>query len=108
MIFSNGDIYEGDFVKGIKSGYGKFKGKDGSIYYEGDWHEDLMHGKGVCFYMQGKEKFIGDFKKGKKDGYGQYFYSNGDVYKGEFIENIKHGLGEYMYKETDYVFVGQF
>ena len=38
-IFSNGNFYKGEFLKGDFEGYGKFSETDGS-YYEGFWKND--------------------------------------------------------------------
>lgn len=60
IIKTDGSIFEGEFVKGMKHGYGVWKDSSGDIYK-------------------------GNFAKNKKDGYGEYYYfSNQKVFKGEF------------------------
>lgn len=39
----------------------------------------------------------GAFFKGKKQGAGTYTYANGDVYQGQWLEDLKHGSGTYTY-----------
>jgi hypothetical protein len=39
-------------------------------------------------------------RNGKKEGYGEYFYSNGNKYEGQWMEDKKHGHGIYTYLLT--------
>lgn len=41
----------------------------------------------------GKRKYEGQFERGKFNGHGKLYYSNGDSYDGEFLNNMKHGYG---------------
>ena len=41
-------------------------------FYEGEWKDNKVHGKGV------------------------YIYSNGDKYEGSFINAMKHGQGKFL------------
>ena len=34
-------------------------------------------------------------------GEGTFTYSNGDVYKGEWVNGLKHGQGSYSFKESN-------
>lgn len=40
--YFNGSIYEGDFEKGLRHGYGVFKST--RLIYSGSWDHDKMHG----------------------------------------------------------------
>lgn len=46
MTYENGDKYEGNFISGIKSGFGVYQFKDGSLY-EGDWKNGEKTGRGT-------------------------------------------------------------
>ena len=46
----NGDIYEGDFVKGKRQGYGVLTLKSGEKY-EGQWFNNEQHGRGIYYYI---------------------------------------------------------
>jgi hypothetical protein len=37
--------------------------------------------------------FVGEVKKGLKSGTGRFDYNNGNVYEGEWLDNLKHGEG---------------
>jgi hypothetical protein len=43
------DHYEGQFIKGLPSGKGKYTWADGT-YYEGQWNEGMREGKGEMVY----------------------------------------------------------
>jgi hypothetical protein len=62
-IWSNGDIYLGDYVNGERSGSGTYKWSIGDIY-TGGWKGNLM------------------------DGYGDYTYSDGTIKSGIWKENV--------------------
>lgn len=34
-----------------------------------------------------------------REGKGKYTYSNGDVYNGSFVNNLKHGIGRLNYAD---------
>ena len=50
--YTNGDIYEGDWVNDKRHGRGKMIYKTGDIY-EGNWVNDKRHGKGEIIYANG-------------------------------------------------------
>ena len=53
MTFANGDIYEGEFMFGQRTGKGKFTWPIGDVY-EGDFMGDQMHGKGKVTFADGR------------------------------------------------------
>ena len=62
--YSDGTInYEGDWIKGLPNGYGKYINQDGS-YYIGQWKNSLKHGKGIIYNskkeIEKKGKWIND------------------------------------------------
>eukprot|EP01114_Cavostelium_apophysatum_P014979 TRINITY_DN3999_c0_g2_i2.p1 TRINITY_DN3999_c0_g2~~TRINITY_DN3999_c0_g2_i2.p1 ORF type:complete len:442 (-),score=85.91 TRINITY_DN3999_c0_g2_i2:582-1907(-) len=75
-----------------KGGMSSFIFKNGNVY-EGEWLDGLRHGYGRMLYMTNTntldsfvESFEGDWKKGKKHGTGIYVWSNGDIYEGRTTE----------------------
>lgn len=40
---------------------------------------------------------IGHFAQGKRHGQGSYVYVNGDVYDGQWENDLKHGQGNFQY-----------
>jgi hypothetical protein len=57
--YDNGDIYEGDFVEGLREGQGEYLYNDGSVY-RGSWKEDKKHGSGS--YKFDKFEFDGQWE----------------------------------------------
>jgi len=45
--FSNGDVSQGQYVKGRMHGKGKRVWKQTGEMYEGDWYQGMRHGVGV-------------------------------------------------------------
>ena len=43
--FSSGNVYIGNWDKGLMNGYGRMSYYDGSVY-EGNWKNNVMHGDG--------------------------------------------------------------
>jgi len=114
--YANYDVYEGEFVDGLRHGSGQmmmFASKD---IYTGEFHENLFHGYGVYtwgpFYDDNKKKitskrYEGGFKDGLRHGKGVLILGNGDSYAGEFERNNFHGEGILRLKSDD-VFSGSF
>ncbi len=63
MIFPDGSIYEGDWVKDKQEGYGRFIHIDGDVYM-GQWKENKAHGKG------------------------KYLHVDGSIYEGEWLQDL--------------------
>ncbi len=81
-VYSNGDVYEGDF-RGTtgKTVKGKYTWANGDVY-EGDFVGDKRTGKGKYIWINGNV-YIGDFVDGKFNGKGK-LTQNGKVYEGDF------------------------
>ncbi len=80
LIYSNGDIYEGDFIDGYQTGKGKLIYSNGDIY-EGDVIDGKIHGKGKITYYNGVI-YEGEINNGKPHGMGKKTFPNGgDIMK---------------------------
>jgi hypothetical protein len=44
---------------------------------------------------------VGQVLRDKKQARGSYFYKNGDVYEGEWEENLRHGRGHFVCHKGD-------
>ena len=118
-----GDVYEGNFVYGLKHGTGVELFKDGGSYI-GNFKNGLPEGHGKLVDKDGTT-FIGQFRKGKKHGagywrismeeknkdaefkgelendmltLGQAAWGRGVEYKGSFLNNKRHGKGRCTWK----------
>lgn len=105
QVFSNGDVYEGEFHKGKCSGSGVYyysmSGK-----YEGDWIDEKYDGYGVETWARGS-RYRGQYRKGLRHGIGVYRFYSGDVYAGEWSSGQSHGFGAYTCEDGS-KYVGEF
>ena len=98
--YPNGDVYEGEFVNGLRHGPGGVYtyapgsdqapsgdgGDDGAPavvkeVYVGEWKDNLKHGIGKQNYI-GQGEYTGYWERGEKHGEGVMKYLNGDIYSG--------------------------
>jgi len=101
--YENGDIYVGNLVNGIRSGFGTLYINDGGKY-EGYWKNDKYNGDGFLLMDDGGY-YEGNFLDGFIHGKGFYTYSNGDTYNGDFEYGIRSGFGSY-YIDHDNKYTG--
>ena len=86
------ETYEGRFVDGNRSGYGKSVTSDGKSY-EGTWKNNLWDGVGKRTWGEGNH-YLGTYKNGSCEGTGMQLNQNYDiVYYGEFQNCAAHGQG---------------
>eukprot|EP01017_Pseudomicrothorax_dubius_P028745 TRINITY_DN3436_c0_g2_i3.p1 TRINITY_DN3436_c0_g2~~TRINITY_DN3436_c0_g2_i3.p1 ORF type:complete len:409 (+),score=45.54 TRINITY_DN3436_c0_g2_i3:337-1563(+) len=86
------------------------------VRYEGEWEDNLYHGKGILYNenpdfvtaidfndlsKNGKAwvKFDGTFRQGKRTGPGILFFANGEKFIGLFRDNFANGRGTFFTKE---------
>ena len=89
-------VYEGETNEdGEEHGQGRANYSDGSVY-EGEWVNGKKEGHGkICFSSGGV--YEGEWKNDKQDGFGSFQYANGRVYEGTFQGGDRHGFGSYWY-----------
>jgi YD repeat-containing protein len=126
--FYGADVYKGEFLNGIRSGYGVYYWKELNQYYYGYWRNGKVHGFG--FYVKdGKLIQAGEYEDGKQkfnylvdrkqsdiagcegncvDGFGKFTYSNGDTYEGFWTGGIKEKVGHYYFKNADSQYYGSY
>ena len=115
---TNGDVFEGRYENGLLNGKGIFLNAKkckyvgdfrytrrwgrGSlttdkIYYEGDFYNNLLHGKGKIRFLRDGLEYQGTFENGQIEGYGILKWKNGDIYEGQVKGGKMHGYGKYKY-----------
>ncbi|XP_023732900.1 phosphatidylinositol 4-phosphate 5-kinase 6 [Lactuca sativa] len=100
-IFSNGDIYIGQWVaENYPHGDGKYLWSDGCMYV-GEWCKGKSNGKGKFSWPSGAT-YEGQFKNSYIDGEGTFTGSLNDTYKGFWVMNKKHGKGKESYGNGDH------
>ncbi|KAK7194410.1 MORN repeat/FYVE zinc finger containing protein [Novymonas esmeraldas] len=61
--------------------------------YQGEWHGEHMHGRGLLWYANG-DFFAGCFHKSHRHGAGNMRYAAEDAeFSGHYVRDIRHGLG---------------
>lgn len=88
--YSNGDVYEGQLVGGVRCGQGTMVFADGSRY-EGAWAEGVPHGRGAQAWEDGIA-YVGDWVGGQMHGHGRYTMCDGYVMDGPFEADEFVGL----------------
>ena len=104
--YPTGDIYEGDFLDGIREGRGKYSYGSNQDKYDGEWKQNLKHGIGKMIY-NGKGEYNGYWENGRRHGEGVFTYPNGDIYSGWWKFGEKEGTGTYLYKASGMKIYGQ-
>ena len=104
--YSNNDIYEGDFLDGIREGRGKYFYSSNGDKYDGEWRQNFKHGIGKMLY-NGKGEYNGYWENGRRHGEGVFTYPNGDIYSGWWKFGEKEGTGTYLYKASGMKIYGQ-
>eukprot|EP00744_Colponema_vietnamica_P017701 GILI01024903.1.p2 GENE.GILI01024903.1~~GILI01024903.1.p2 ORF type:complete len:459 (+),score=59.82 GILI01024903.1:36-1412(+) len=92
---STGQIYEGEWFLGARNGQGTLHALNINTTYDGKWSDGKKHGKGELTEPEGV--YRGDFRDGKIQGLGEYVYVDGHVYRGEWKQELYHGTGTYLY-----------
>lgn len=91
QVYSNKDVYEGEFDRGKCSGSGVYY-YHMSGRYEGDWIDEKYDGYGVETWARGS-RYRGQYRQGLRHGIGVYRFFTGDVYAGEWSNGQCHGCG---------------
>jgi 1-phosphatidylinositol-4-phosphate 5-kinase len=77
---SDGRKYTGQFVDGLREGFGKLEFPYGASY-EGQFFKDKMHGQGTYKRKIGSY-YTGHFVDNLKEGFGKDEWPSGDSYEG--------------------------
>jgi hypothetical protein len=107
MTYVDGSVYEGEWHRGMRYGYGHFRAAAPHSYsYEGWFSADKKHGEGVICFKDGST-YIGEYSFDHMTGKGIYITSIRDVYRGEMKDGLYHGYGEILYSNGSR-YVGKF
>eukprot|EP00051_Salpingoeca_urceolata_P002118 m.47383 g.47383 ORF g.47383 m.47383 type:complete len:224 (-) comp11915_c0_seq2:84-755(-) len=101
----NGDVYDGEYDRGVRHGQGTYKFKNGARYV-GSYAAGKKAGQGVFYYPDGSI-YDGAWVDDQRCGHGKYTYPNGDTYEGLWANNVREGQGVYTYAATGVKFEGE-
>ena len=105
MVYTSGDMYEGEWMAGKREGQGTVRYAIGDVY-EGQYKADDKDGQGTFRYANG-DVYEGQYKAGKREGQGTFRYANGDVYEGQYKADKREGQGKKSDANGD-VYEGQY
>ena len=86
--------YEGDWIHGRWTGYGKLSNGDGD-FYEGGLKNDHKHGTGIMRFADGRV-FEGEYIRGQMIN-GKMTYQDGSIYGGSWVDGMRHGRGKCIF-----------
>ncbi len=104
FTWQNGDVYEGDYENGHRSGKGRFIWADGK-QYDGDFVEDRREGHGSLKWPDGTS-YEGEFVNGRMHGKGRLIWPSGEVYVGWFANDRMEGFGIHYDKSGNIIYEG--
>lgn len=74
-------------------------------YYMGETQNDLMHGKGIRYWHNGK-KWEGTWENGKANGHIIVTFDGELVYEGNMVDDLPNGEGKYINPDTKETYIG--
>jgi len=92
-----GDVYEGEWKNGKRSGQGVYTWYDGDLY-TGPWSDGKRHGHGVFVFSDGR-LYDGEYNMGQREGVGMFVWPYGAKYEGSYFNDKRNGMGEYVYAD---------
>ena len=99
-IWKNGSTYTGEFQNGLKNGFGKYrKSKESRTnMYEGQYYRDKKQGFGIFKWASGN-MYIGQYKSDEREGIGEMRWTDGSIYVGQWERGIQHGYGRMIFPD---------
>jgi len=102
--WEDGRFYEGEWVLGEMSGYGKWISANKYEVYEGYFADNRRNGRGLLTFGNG-DFFVGNFVNHKFEGGGKYdIKSKGYEIEGSFMAGDLSGLGRIIWNEKCYLY----
>ncbi|XP_052757842.1 LOW QUALITY PROTEIN: alsin [Galleria mellonella] len=103
MKYVTGDIYEGYFKDGQPHGHGIKKQGDftssSATIYTGEWVNGVKQGYGVMDDIGKGEKYLGNWSDNKKHGCGLIVTLDGIYYEGLFMQDVLTGHGVMVFED---------
>ena len=104
IYYINGEEYNGEMKNYLREGKGKFISEN--EIYEGNWIKDKKEGFGILKYKNGI-KYEGNFKDNNFNGKGKIYFPNDIYYSGEFVNGLFHGQG-FLKGNNNHIYNGNF
>lgn len=84
-------------VNGLRDGKGTFKWNNGEVY-EGNWKQGEKSGNGT--WKSQTDSYSGEWASNRQEGFGVHQHLN-SVYEGYFKNFLKHGKGKELFSSGD-------
>eukprot|EP01088_Endostelium_zonatum_P006125 TRINITY_DN1822_c0_g2_i1.p1 TRINITY_DN1822_c0_g2~~TRINITY_DN1822_c0_g2_i1.p1 ORF type:complete len:929 (-),score=281.68 TRINITY_DN1822_c0_g2_i1:389-3175(-) len=102
-----GNVYDGNWDNGMKSGSGTMYYNTGDVYY-GEWMNDRQQGNGKLEYYDGSF-YEGDWKNGSRHGNGKFVFGNKiDYYDGGWDVDRPSNFGTLVLRSRRIEYTGAF
>lgn len=99
MTWPNGDVYDGQWKKGVFHGEGTYNFKSAGYIYTGQWEKGAIKGHGTFKFKNG-DVMEGDWTA-MGTGTGYRVFADGSRYDGSFLNGVFHGPGTMVWKNGD-------
>lgn len=95
-VYKNGEVYKGEFKKGLRDGSGKLYSSSGEILYDGNWKDNVKEGSGseYCGALGGR--YEGEYRAGEREGDGIFYFKDGSRYEGKWESGVRNGMGVFI------------
>ena len=98
-------IFKGFFTDGKFNGVGEEVTEQNT--YLGEFKSGERSGVGLCKKTD-FVRYLGNWKFGIKEGFGMNTSENGDIFEGQYREDMIHGIGKYDHKQERVLYTGEF
>lgn len=106
FVLNDGSYYQGSFRNDKFNGYGVYQDCSG-LRYEGQFYEGLMTGQGRMWHSrQSRAENLsyyseGMFKEGSRHGFAKKMFVDGEVWEGEWAEDMPNGNFTMLFPDGD-------
>lgn len=102
----NGHLYAGNFKRGQEHGHGELRDATGAMIYRGMFEHGKISGFGIMYYSDGAV-FQGEFRESNRHGKGIIWYSDGSYYDGDFSHGARSGFGKFVDVKSNAHYFGE-
>mmetsp|Transcript_60 Transcript_60/g.154 ORF Transcript_60/g.154 Transcript_60/m.154 type:complete len:1081 (+) Transcript_60:120-3362(+) len=96
--YPNNDTFLGYLdLNGRRQGTGLYTENRSRSTYDGEWRDNLRHGRGVL--LTAHAKYCGEYKDDHRHGQGTLIWNDNSCYNGQFQNGNFHGIGTYCNAE---------
>ena len=102
MVYADGTIFKGTWIKNKKNGKGSFTSIDKKEYIQ-SWKNGELKSEKINVFAGGKKSVCEDGNC--TNGKGKKIWANGRIYEGDFKDGLRHGYG--INKINGIVYIGE-